>query len=355
MSLETRALARLTDHKILQDSVKEFRQDHEDWMSLAAFLMSRNSGRRIKKKSQNRVDKIITNVKAGEVLVKSFLKNRLEGDEDELEKIVNLNAVKKKSDNSKEEPVECVAKPVLPVDGKGSDMESDLSDEESDECLDESDESDEIPQDFSVETHSESRTSDDLPDSTTKSLDKSKRLKKHKTEKTQTKKHSEMVIKKLNMEDFKSDSEIPTESLPMFLVADDESGSSEKTKTRKSKKKDLFFVTSDDSGDEGEDEDEGSENSRLQGYDAEDSDEEEELERGKHAFRSTFMGSLSEKDWRKSTKERNHGNMKGPTAPGSSSNFQKSRKGRDFPKKLPKQSKQFKYVTLVHLLVLYVV
>lgn len=104
----------------------------------------------------------------------------------------------------------------------------------------------------------------------------------------------------------------------------------------------MFFVTSDDSGDEGEDEDEGSENSRLQGDDAEDSDEEEELERGKHAFRSTFMGSLSEKDWRKSTKERNHGNMKGPTAPGSSSNFQKSRKGRDFPKKLPKQSKQFK-------------
>lgn len=345
MSLETRALARLTDHKILQDSVKEFRQDHEDWMSLAAFLMSRNSGRRIKKKSQNRVDKIITNVKAGEVLVKSFLKNRLEGDEDELEKIVNLNAVKKKSDNSKEEPVECVAKPVLPVDGKGSDMESDLSDEESDECLDESDESDEIPQDFSVETHSESRTSDDLPDSTTKNLDKSKRLIKHKTEKTQTKKHSEMVIKKLNMEDFNSDSEIPTESVPM----------SSKTKTHKSKKKDLFFVTSDDSGDEGEDEDEGSENSRLQGDDAEDSDEEEELERGKHAFRSTFMGSLSEKDWRKSTKERNHGNMKGPTAPGSSSNFQKSRKGRDFPKKLPKQSKQFKYVTLVHLLVLYVV
>lgn len=341
MSLETRALARLTDNKILQDSVREFRRDHEDWMSLAAFLMSRNSGRRIKKKSQNRVDKIITNVKAGEVLVKSFLKNRLEGDEDELEKVVNLNAVKKKSDNSKQEPVECLAKPVLPVDGKGSDMESDLSDEESDEYLEESDESDEMPQDFSVETHSESRTSDDLPDSTTKSVDKNKKLRKNKTEKTQTKKHSEMVIKKLNMEDLDSDSEIPTESAPTFLVADSESGSS-KTKTKKSKKKDLFFVTSDDSGDEGEDEDEGSENSRLQGDDAEDSDEEEELERGKHAFRSTFMGSLSEKDWRKSTKERNHSNMKGPTAPGSSSNFQKSKKSRDFPKNLPKQSRQFK-------------
>lgn len=106
--------------------------------------MSRNSGRRIKKKSQNRVDKIIINVKVGEVLVKFFLKNRFEGDEDELEKIVNLNVVKKKFDNSKEEFVECVVKLVLLVDGKGFDMEFDLSDEESDECFDEFDESDEI-------------------------------------------------------------------------------------------------------------------------------------------------------------------------------------------------------------------
>lgn len=90
------------------------------------------------------MDKIIINVKVGEVLVKFFLKNWFEGDEDELEKIVNLNVVKKKFDNSKEEFVECVVKLVLLVDGKGFDMEFDLSDEESDECFDEFDESDEI-------------------------------------------------------------------------------------------------------------------------------------------------------------------------------------------------------------------
>lgn len=90
------------------------------------------------------MDKIIINVKVGEVLVKFFLKNRFEGDEDELEKIVNLNVVKKNFDNSKEEFVECVVKLVLLVDGKGFDMEFDLSDEESDECFDEFDESDEI-------------------------------------------------------------------------------------------------------------------------------------------------------------------------------------------------------------------
>lgn len=62
-----------------------------------------------------------------------------------------------------------------------------------------------------------------------------------------------MVIKKFNMEDFNSDSEIFIELVIMFL----------KIKIYKFKKKDLFFVISDDLGDEGEDEDEGFENSRL--------------------------------------------------------------------------------------------
>lgn len=132
-----------------------------------------------------------------------------------------------------------------------------------------------------------------------------------------------MVIKKFNMEDFNSDSEIFIELVFMFL----------KIKIYKFKKKDLFFVISDDLGDEGEDEDEGFENSRLQGDDVEDSDEEEELERGKYVFRSIFMGFLLEKDWRKSIKERNYGNMKGLIVLGFFFNFQKSRKSRDFLKK----------------------
>lgn len=65
------------------------------------------------------------------------------------------------------------------------------------------------------------------------------------------------------MEDFKSDSEIFIELLFMFLVDDNELGFLKKIKIRKFKKKDLFFVISDDLGDEGEDEDEGFENSRL--------------------------------------------------------------------------------------------
>lgn len=44
------------------------------------------------------------------------------------------------------------------------------------------------------------------------------------------------------------------------------------------------------------------------------------------------MGFLLEKDWRKSIKERNYGNMKGLIVLGFF-NFQKSRKGRDFLKK----------------------
>lgn len=132
-----------------------------------------------------------------------------------------------------------------------------------------------------------------------------------------------MVIKKFNMEDFNSDSEIFIELVFMFL----------KIKIYKFKKKDLFFVISDDLGDDGEDEDEGFENSRLQGDDVEDSDEEEELERGKYVFRSIFMGFLLEKDWRKSIKERNYSNMKGLIVLGFFLNFQKSRKSRDFLKK----------------------
>ena len=345
--METRSLARLTDHKILLDSVKEFRRDHEDWRSLAAFLMSRNSGRRIRKKNQSRVDKIITNVKAGEVLVKSFLKNRLEGDEHELEKVVNLNAVKKQSDK-KPELTESSAKPTLPVDGGGSDMESDLSDEDSDDELNKdvsddleiSDESEEeVSETQGLKTCSEPKSVQDSSHAKPKTT-KPKKQKKLPTEETQGNRHSEMVIKKFNMEDLDSESEILTDTVPSFLVA----GSESKTTTQKTKRKDAFFVTSDDSGEEAGDadneEEEEVESSRLQGGggQADDSDEENELERGKHAFRSTFMGSLSEKDWRKSNKERNQSNVKNPVASGSSSNFQRNKKSRDLPRKTPRYS-----------------
>ena len=298
--------------------------------------MSRNSGRRIRKKNQSRVDKIITNVKAGEVLVKSFLKNRL-GDELELEKVVNLNAVKKQSEKNPE-LAEGSAKPTLPVDGGGSDMESDLSDEDSDDELNKdgsddkeiSDESEgEVSETQGLKTKSVQDSSHAKPKTT-----KPKKQKKLPTEEPQGNKHSEMVIKKFNMEDLDSESEVLTDTVPSFLVAGNESKTTQKTK-----KKDAFFFTSDDSGEEADDadneEEEEVESSRLQGGEgqADDSDEENELERGKHAFRSTFMGSLSEKDWRKSNKERNQSNVKNPVASGSSSNFQRNKKSRELPRK----------------------
>lgn len=344
-SLETRALARLTDHKILQDSVKEFRQDHDDWRSLAAFLMSRNSGRRIKKHQQNRVDKIITNVKAGEVLVKSFLRNRLEGDEEELEKLKNLNAVKKNSDNVIQESPVSLAKSGLPDDdGRRSDMESELSEEESEEYSEEeTDRSEEelsegVTETQEVETLPQSKTSKHSADSSEKRRSENKKSQILTKKGRQHNKSSEIVIKKLNMDDFDVESEIQTDTVPSFLVADNKSSPSD-AKSLKPKKKDAFFVTSDDSGEEGEDDDKKEEDHyRLKGYDADDSDEERELERGKHAFRSTFLGSLSEKDWRKSSQERNSEKISRTTGPKSSTSFPKNKKGREFPKKNPRQS-----------------
>ncbi|XP_062596532.1 serum response factor-binding protein 1-like, partial [Saccostrea cucullata] len=336
-SLETKALARLTDHKILQDSVKEFRRDHEDWMSLAAFLMSRNSGRRIKKQKQNRVDKIITNVKAGEVLVKSYLQNRLEGDEEGLDKIQKINTGKKSSDNSAQEATDSPANPGFPGDGGGSDMESEEESEENSE--EDSVNSEELSENESETQQTETpHKSTVQTDSSKPNTNKNKQIKERKKEGKQESKHSEMVIKKLNMDDLDSESEIRTDSVPSFLTGDDKSKSLD-TEAKKHKKKDAFFVTSDDSGEE--DEDDNQEDSyRLKGENADDGDEEEELERGKHAFRSTFLGSLSERDWRRSTKERNESKKETTSKP--VSNFQKNKRNRGFPNTNPNQNKQFR-------------
>ena len=43
-------IARLASHKLLQPKVERFRKEHDDWQSLAAFILSKNTGRRFKKK-----------------------------------------------------------------------------------------------------------------------------------------------------------------------------------------------------------------------------------------------------------------------------------------------------------------
>ena len=54
-NIERRVIARLASHKLLQPKVERFRKEHDDWESLAAFLLSKNTGRRFKKKTTKKV------------------------------------------------------------------------------------------------------------------------------------------------------------------------------------------------------------------------------------------------------------------------------------------------------------
>jgi hypothetical protein len=287
------------------------------------------------------VDKIITNVKAGEVLVKSFLKNRLEGDDDELEKVKNLNAVKKKSDSVAQGSGESLGVAGLSGDDeKGSDMGSESSEEESEEYSEEDIEKSEedSSETKEVETLAQSKTSKHSVNISQKTKSESKKSKIPTTNEKQPKESSEIIIKKINMDDFDVESEIPTDTVPSFLLVNNKLSSSD-AKSQKPKKKDAFFVTSDDSGDEEEDNDkEADNNDRLKGGGADDVDEETELERGKHAFRSTFMGSLSEKDWRRGGRDRNSEKTRRTTAPRSSTSNHRNKTGKEFPKKNSKQN-----------------
>ena len=50
-------IARLASHKLLQPKVERFRKEHDDWQSLAAFILSKNTGRRFKKKKATNTPK----------------------------------------------------------------------------------------------------------------------------------------------------------------------------------------------------------------------------------------------------------------------------------------------------------
>lgn len=51
-SCEKRVLVRIATHALMTRKVQEWREKHSDWESLAAFAMSKNTGRRFKKKSK---------------------------------------------------------------------------------------------------------------------------------------------------------------------------------------------------------------------------------------------------------------------------------------------------------------
>ena len=79
--MERRALARLAEHRFIQDFVKRFREEHNDWKELTAYLMTKHTSREYKKrrnkqKLQN-TDKVAMNIKVTEKIVESYLGNKL--------------------------------------------------------------------------------------------------------------------------------------------------------------------------------------------------------------------------------------------------------------------------------------
>ncbi|KAK3585321.1 hypothetical protein CHS0354_040270 [Potamilus streckersoni] len=77
-SLETRALCRLSLNPVLQKVVTEFREQHYDWKSLAAYLLTKETGRKYKIKKKGKNQKIVsTNITASKTLVQTYLGAKL--------------------------------------------------------------------------------------------------------------------------------------------------------------------------------------------------------------------------------------------------------------------------------------
>ncbi len=51
-NMSTRALGRIATHPVIVKKVQAWRKEHDDWKNLAAFLLSKNTGRRFKKKKR---------------------------------------------------------------------------------------------------------------------------------------------------------------------------------------------------------------------------------------------------------------------------------------------------------------
>lgn len=93
LDMETRALARLAEHQFIQDFVQKFRAEHRDWKELTAYLMTKHTSREFKKKKPNqKLAKVATNVKATEKIVESYLGDKLK--HTEIDAINDGNTVK---------------------------------------------------------------------------------------------------------------------------------------------------------------------------------------------------------------------------------------------------------------------
>ncbi|XP_069137869.1 serum response factor-binding protein 1-like isoform X2 [Argopecten irradians] len=350
VSVEIRALTRLAEHKLMQLSIKRFREEHEDWKSLAAFLLTKQSGRRIKKqRGQTPIEKMITNVTTGQLMVKTYLQDKLERNVD-LPKDKNIKKKKKileednipdsdsegsaskgnivsedlqENSNSskttkkdatkvsksaktkvKESPIKknkSEKKQVEVVEFNSKEMDgpervhslSEVSKQKRDivselRGISDNDSNSEIED--SEESRSDisfEQDSDDEPSSSGNASPKKQNVEKV---------CGEMVVKKLELDnDVVDENFMKDENINIFS---DDTPATTTTKLKRKKTSDSFFVRSDSSSEEeetGSYEDDGNENDNSNEY-------EDELNepvgnpasKGKTALRSTFMFSLSD-------------------------------------------------------------
>ncbi|XP_005098916.2 serum response factor-binding protein 1 [Aplysia californica] len=73
-----RALARLSAHPLMVKKVDDFRQQHQDWRDLAAYLLVKQTGRRFKTKKQKQIKlaQSVENIEASETMTKAYIQER---------------------------------------------------------------------------------------------------------------------------------------------------------------------------------------------------------------------------------------------------------------------------------------
>ncbi|XP_064609542.1 serum response factor-binding protein 1-like [Liolophura sinensis] len=271
---ETKAMTRYSNHKLMQDVVRKFREKHADWKALAAYLLSKNTGRRYKKKATKEkvsATAAATNMKAGETLMQNFLqqKGAMKGND-----LKPTNILRSKN--------------------KGKQIQKDSGDEFSISELKKSGESFEVsspdPKIKAKLTENKRNECDPLDVI-------SKVTTVHSSIPTVQRKH--MVIQSFSLHD------TPDDTLPVHAGSSNESDLGrnsegefmpeflQKTSTKAGRvKHDAFFMGGDDDVDSGtESIDQAASEGEEDGSDLEDDDQ---LQKGKIAIRSTFVGSLTD-------------------------------------------------------------
>lgn len=290
---ETKAMTRYSNHKLMQDVVKKFREKHADWKLLAAYLLSKNTGRRYKKKATKEkvsATAAVTNMKAGETLMQNFLqqKGAMKGGD-----LKATNILKSKN---KEKRIQKEAGNELSISELKKSVES-FEDSSPDSKLAE-------------KKSTESDSSDVISKVTTAQSS------------TPTVPRKHMVIQSFSLHDTSADT-LPVhagssnefdigrtgegESMPEFLC---------KPSIKPGRvKRDAFFMGGDDDVDSGtESIDQAVIEAEDDGSDLEAGDQ---LQKGKIAIRSTFVGSLTDDRKEKmSSWARKHTSVRRPTSGG---------------------------------------